>query len=105
MTELIRSHTIRRVQQEATMTEIISVRNEQGKHVRFERRECKKPMGFFVTFPAGHSLRVESLSELERLGLDQTRIIDKETGDEPPAALVAGKKSVAATTTSASRGV
>lgn len=46
----------------------------------------EEPAGFLVTFPVkGHSIRVSSVKELERLGFDQTiPLVDANSDDDDP---------------------
>ena len=45
-------------------------------------KKVKVPYGYNVYFPAGHSIRVRTKEELQRLGYDTpAELIDEETGD------------------------
>lgn len=59
---------------------------EETHLVREDGRNVEKtvtvPYGYNVYFPAGHSIRVRTKEELQRLGFDQdAELIDEETGE------------------------
>ncbi len=62
-----------------TITEVEKLEN--GSSV-FHKREVEAPAGFMVYFPQGHSIRVESQEQLERLGFaGHSGMVDMDTGD------------------------
>jgi hypothetical protein len=60
-----------------------------------EQYEVEVPAGFFVYFPAGHSIRVDGAEELHRLGYDNPAdLVDMENGDVVGQAAVSLKQQV-----------
>lgn len=61
-----------------TVTETHIVR-EDGRNIE---KKVEVPYGFNVYFPAGHSMRVRTKEELQRLGFtDSPELVDMESGD------------------------
>ena len=51
----------------------------------FTQKEEKVPKGYMVYFPSGHSIRIRSMTEMRRLGFDQSpNLIDMESGEQIP---------------------
>lgn len=49
-------------------------------HIEYE--EVEEPLGFMVYFPAGHSIRIATETELRRLGFNRIPgLVDQDTGE------------------------